>query len=103
MPVSVVEPNKHWRPCHKRVPAVVIECLDAAILAAFLRQRPLFAQAQPRPKGGTASPPKTRLNRKSRLKMQDTRVGQPARRLRIERAVPELHPCPSLCLSLDGH
>jgi len=37
MPVSVVEPNKHWGPCHKRVPAVVIECVEAAILAAFLR------------------------------------------------------------------
>ena len=37
MPVSVVEPNKHWGPCHKRVPAVVIECVEAAILAAFLK------------------------------------------------------------------
>jgi hypothetical protein len=32
-----VEPNEHWRPCHKRVPGVVIECVEAAILAAFLR------------------------------------------------------------------
>ena len=37
MPVSVVEPNKHWRPCHKRAPEVVIECVEAAFLAAFLR------------------------------------------------------------------
>ncbi len=37
MPVSVVEANKQWGPCHKRVPAVVIECVEAAILAAFLR------------------------------------------------------------------
>jgi hypothetical protein len=34
---GTVEPNKHWGPCHKRVPAVVIECAEAAILAAFLR------------------------------------------------------------------
>jgi hypothetical protein len=37
MPISVVEPNKQWVPCHKRIPAVVIECLEAAILATFLR------------------------------------------------------------------
>ncbi|MGD1082885.1 MAG: hypothetical protein ABR881_31605 [Candidatus Sulfotelmatobacter sp.] len=35
MPVSVVEPNKHWGPCHKRVSAVVIECAEAVS-----RQRP---------------------------------------------------------------
>jgi hypothetical protein len=29
--------EKHWGPCHKRVPAVVIECVEAAILATFLR------------------------------------------------------------------
>jgi hypothetical protein len=34
---GTVEPNKNWGPCHKRVPAVVIECAEAAILAAFLR------------------------------------------------------------------
>jgi tetrahydromethanopterin S-methyltransferase subunit D len=33
---GTVEPNKHWGPCHKRVPAVVIERVEAAILAAFL-------------------------------------------------------------------
>jgi hypothetical protein len=38
MPISVLEPDKHSVPCHKRVPAVVIECVEAAILAAFLRQ-----------------------------------------------------------------
>jgi hypothetical protein len=37
MPISVLEPDKHSVPCHKRVPAVVIECVEAAILAAFLR------------------------------------------------------------------
>jgi hypothetical protein len=37
MPVSVAESNKHWGPCHKPVPAVVVECVQAAILAAFLR------------------------------------------------------------------
>jgi thiamine transporter ThiT len=36
-PSAVVEPNKHWGPRHKRVPAVVIECVEVAILAAFLR------------------------------------------------------------------
>jgi hypothetical protein len=28
MPVSVVEPNKQWGTCHKRVLAVVIECVE---------------------------------------------------------------------------
>jgi hypothetical protein len=37
MPISLLEPDKHSVPCHKRVPAVVIECVEAAILAAFLR------------------------------------------------------------------
>jgi hypothetical protein len=29
--------TKRWGPCHKRVPAVVTECVEAAILAAFVR------------------------------------------------------------------
>ena len=37
MPISVLEPDKHSVPCHKRVPAVVIESVESAILAAFLR------------------------------------------------------------------
>jgi len=37
MAISLLEPDKHSVPCHKRVLAVVIECVEAAILAAFLR------------------------------------------------------------------
>jgi hypothetical protein len=37
MPISALEPDKHSVPCHKRVPAVVIESVESAILAAFLR------------------------------------------------------------------
>jgi hypothetical protein len=37
MPILVVEPNEHWAPCHKRVPAVAIECIEAAILASILK------------------------------------------------------------------
>src|ERR1700732_983731 len=33
---GTVEPNKHWGPCHKRVPAVIIECAEAALLPGFL-------------------------------------------------------------------
>ncbi len=29
--------NEHWAPCHKRVPAVVVECIEAVILAPFLK------------------------------------------------------------------
>jgi len=32
MPISLLEPDKHSVPCHKRIPAVVIECVEAAIL-----------------------------------------------------------------------
>jgi hypothetical protein len=32
-----VKPNKHRVPCHKRATAIVIECVEPAILAAFLR------------------------------------------------------------------
>jgi hypothetical protein len=38
MPISVVEPNEHWAPSHKRVPAVAIESVEAAILASFLKR-----------------------------------------------------------------
>lgn len=34
----MVEPNKQWTPCHKRVPAVVIECMKRLILSPFLRR-----------------------------------------------------------------
>jgi hypothetical protein len=30
-------PFQLWVPCHKRVPGMVIVCVGAAILAAFLR------------------------------------------------------------------
>lgn len=33
MSVSVVEPNRDWGACHKRVPAVVSECVETASLA----------------------------------------------------------------------